>query len=111
MKCEQEGSTADALAVLASKLNSLNDIASFVQQSFDSPGDNDAVVQVDFCENAAIIEQDEIRSAHWNHKHVAIYTAVAWTNLGTHSYCVVSNYLQNDKYATSLFNNTIITYL
>ena len=57
------------------KLNSLNNNATFVQQSIDSPGDNDAVVQVDFCENAAIIEQDEIRSAHWNHKHVAIYTA------------------------------------
>ena len=54
-------------------------------------------MQVDFSENAAIIEQDEIQSAYWKDEQVAIYTTVVWRNLGTHSYCVVSNYLQHDS--------------
>ena len=62
MKCDQEGSTDDAVAVLTSKLQqfkrhcSIKNQPTFFQQSIDSLGDNHAVVQVDFSENAAIRE-------------------------------------------------------
>ena len=36
-------------------------------------------LQVDFLENATLIEQDEIQSAHWTRKQVTIFTAHAWT--------------------------------
>ena len=54
------------------------------------------------------VNQAVLKSAHWNQMQVAIYTEVAWTKHGTHSYCVVSNYLQQDKHATSFFINRII---
>ena len=62
MTCEQERSTDDAVAVLTSKLQqfkqhcSLKNQPTVFQQSIDSPGDNHAVVQIDFSENAAIRE-------------------------------------------------------
>ena len=40
------------------------------------------VVQVDFAENYAIIHQDEIQSAHWNHNQVTIFTVCAHVGKG-----------------------------
>ena len=75
------------------------------------PEKDQAVVQVDFSENASIICQDEIQSAHWSHTQVAIYTVVAWTVTGTFSYVVTSDYLSHDKYAVYVFNKKIINIL
>ena len=40
-------------------------------------GEN-AVLQVDFSENAAIASQFEIQSAHWNHGAATLFTAHVW---------------------------------
>lgn len=73
------------------------------------PGENQAVVQVDFSENASTVCQDEVQSAHWSHAQVALYTVVAWTPEGTYSYAIISDYLSHDKYAVQHFNSIIIT--
>ena len=53
-------------------------------------------IQIDYSENAAIVEQDEVQSAHWYHKQVTVFTAVVWTKEGTYSYCVTSDCLAHD---------------
>ena len=42
--------------------------------------DGSSIFLVDFSENATIIHQDEIPSAHWSHQQVTIFTAHAWIN-------------------------------
>ena len=32
------------------------------------------VLQVDFSENASIVDQNEIHSAHWSHQQVTVFT-------------------------------------
>ena len=32
-------------------------------------------LQVDFSENATVLEQNEVQSAHWTHKQVTVFTA------------------------------------
>ncbi len=36
------------------------------------------VLQVDFSENATIMSQNEIQSAHWNYNQATLFTAHAW---------------------------------
>ena len=60
------------------------------------------VLQIDLSENASIIQQDEIQSAHWSHQQVTIFKAVAWCEESkTLSYAVISNYLEHDKLAVA----------
>ena len=62
------------------------------------------VVQVDFAENYAILEQNEIQSAHWCHDQVTVFTAYAWVNKNKgQSYAIISNELQHGKYAVHAF--------
>ena len=67
------------------------------------------VVQVDFAENYAIIQQDEIQSAHWSHGQVSIFTACA--NIGddqVKSFEIVSDDLEHGKYQVATFLDYII---
>ena len=36
--------------------------------------------QVDFSENATLLMQNEIQSAHWNHSQATLFTVHAWIN-------------------------------
>lgn len=70
----------------------------------------EVVLQIDFAENFAILNQDEIQSAHWSHLQVTLFTGCAWANQGQekHSYVIVSNELIHDKYSVWLFIKKII---
>ena len=39
--------------------------------------ESSVVLQVDFSENASLLQQNEIQSVHWTHKQVTIFTAHA----------------------------------
>ena len=55
-------------------------------------------LQVDFSENATLIEQDEIQSAHWTHKQVTIFTAHACVDSDTkESFAIVSDHLNHTR--------------
>ena len=56
-----------------------------------------AILRIDFSENAAIIEQDEEQSAHWAHNQVTIFTAVAWSQEGSNSFCITSDTMAHDQ--------------
>ena len=56
------------------------------------------VLQVDFSENATIIHQDEIQSAHWSHQQVTIFTAHVWIDKNVkESFAVISDNLIHTK--------------
>ena len=58
------------------------------------------VLQVDFSENATLLQQDEIQSAHWTHQHVAIFTAHTWIDKHVkESFAIVSDNLNHTKEA------------
>lgn len=57
------------------------------------------VCQVDFAENASIISQVEIQSAHGSHELVTIFICVIWTATNTHSFVVISDDLSHSKYS------------
>ena len=116
VKVAQTGTVHDAVILLAQQLVFFKKHAFIKKKQADYfytlhhfPGENQAVVQVDFSENASIVCQDEVQSAHWSHAQVALYTVVAWTPEGTYSYAIISDYLSHDKYAVQHFNSIIIT--
>ena len=104
VKTQRSGTLQDTLLTLEEKLPGFK-IQSFIKnrqaaafhQMHKTPIPMQAVLQLDFSENATIIEQDEVQSAHWTHKQVTNFTAVAWTNENTSSYVVVSDNLSHDK--------------
>lgn len=58
---------------------------------------NTVILQVDFSENFSIINQDEIKAAHWSHDQVTIFTAVAWLPQGTRSFVIVCHDMLHGK--------------
>ena len=66
-------------------------------------------MQLDFSENYAVVQQDEIQSAHWAHSQVTVFTCVVWVGGTSQSYGIVSDYLSHDKYAVYKFIEVILT--
>lgn len=71
--------------------------------------DSEAVLQIDFAENASLVHQDEIQSAHWKHQQLTIFTAVAWLpETGPASFAVVSDEMQHGKEAVWVFMRAVL---
>ena len=84
------------------------------------------LLQFDYSENAEVVEQDEVQSAHWWHLQVfhkwhymhmflsglilqvSIFTACAWINGECQSFACVTNYPGHDKYSTLCILLTVI---
>ena len=63
-----------------------------------------AVLKVDFSENASIVNQNEIQSAHWYHQQVVIFTGHIRVNQNVKdSFAIVSDYLDHTKEAVYTF--------
>lgn len=115
-KMKFHGTVHEAITVLASKLPAFkihffvkNKQAKHFQDNHNKPCSSHHVnIQIDFSENASIMEQDEVQSAHWSHKQVTIFTAVAWMEEGTFSYCVPSDCLLHDKHAAVALLHVIL---
>ena len=39
------------------------------------------LIQLDFSQNAALLHQNEIQSAHWVHTQIIVFTAYAWIDM------------------------------
>ena len=48
------------------------------KQMRDNLEEGHVLIQMDFSENYACLEQDEIQTAHWGHKQLLVFTACAW---------------------------------
>ena len=70
------------------------------------------VFQVDFSENATLLEQNEVQSSHWTHKQVTIFTAHAWIKKHVkESFAIISDYLNHTKDAVYTFMSKLFDYL
>ena len=70
------------------------------------------VLQVDFSENATLLQQDEIQSAHWTHKQVTIFTAHTWIDKHVkESFAIVSDNLNHTKEAVYTFMSFLFSKL
>ena len=70
------------------------------------------VLQVDFSENATLLEQNEVQFAHWTHKQVTVLTAHAWINKHVkESFAIISDYLKHTKDAVYTFMSKLFDYL
>ena len=72
------------------------------------------LLQVDFSENATLLDQNEIQSAHWSHAQATIFTAHAWIkaeNDTKESLVIVSDELQHTKVSVHAFMASIISTL
>ena len=60
-------------------------------------------MQVDFAGNFTTQTQNTIQSSYWVSKQFTLFIASVWESHGCHSYVIVSDYLQLDKYAIMTF--------
>lgn len=70
------------------------------------------LLQVDFSENASLLNQNEIQSAHWSHGQATVFTAYAWISDGINkSIVLVSDNLDHTKVSVFKYMDTILTLL
>ena len=70
------------------------------------------VLQVDFSENASLLTQNEIQSAHWNHAQATLFTAYAWVDKNLdESIVLVSDDLEHNKVSVYSYMSYILEYL
>lgn len=114
---ESVGTVSDLLKELDSKTPKFklhvfvkNEQSNYFATKIKESTQEEVVLQIDFAENFAILNQDEIQSAHWRHHQVTLFTGCAWAKQGEekHSYVIVSNELNHDKYSVWLFIKKII---
>lgn len=91
-----------------------NEQTRFFTEKRESTSQTEAVLQLDFAENFAIISQDEVQSAHWRHNQATVFTACAWVSNSSqevecHSYGIISDDLTHSKYCVWEFLRTVLT--
>ncbi|XP_071950782.1 uncharacterized protein [Antedon mediterranea] len=116
-KVEIMASIGDIFAELKRQLNPFL-IHSYIKQSqaacmerlkTNVDGKN-VLLQVDFSENASLINQNEIQSAHWNHGQATLFTAHAWINSNTsESIVIISDDLDHTKISVHAVMSLILT--
>ena len=68
-------------------------------------------MQVDFAENFTTQAQNAIQSSYWVSKQFALFTACVWESNRCHSYVIVSDYLQHNKYTVMTFIMQLIDHI
>lgn len=68
-------------------------------------------MQVDCSENFALVEQNEIQSAHWSRKQISLFTAYIWTQSNNYPFVIVSDDPSHDKFTVSKCLEHIFTRL
>ena len=82
--------------------------SSHFEKSKQSVLKGEIILQIDFSENFAVQEQDEVQAAHFTYSQVTVFTACAWTAENSWSIVIVSDDLSHDKFCVWTFIQTII---
>jgi len=69
------------------------------------------MLQLDFSENASLLQQNEIQSANWNHNQVILFTGHTWFNSESNESFIISDDLSHTKDAVYTFVAYILQYL
>ena len=90
--------------------------AAYLSQQKESLTQGTAVVLLDFAENYSFVVQDAVQGYYWDNSQATLHPLVAYYrkedgNLGTISFCVVSDCLKHDVTAVYAFISVIIAHL
>ena len=86
--------------------------AFLVENLISSCDDKTILVQVDFSENASLLMQNEIQSAHWNHSQATLFTAHVWINQDCkEGIVIISDDLNHTKNAVYTFMSFLYNHL
>ncbi len=90
--------------------------AAYLSQQKESLIRGTAVVLLDFAENYSFVVQDAVQGYYWDNSQATLHPLVAYYrkedgNLGTISFCVVSDCLKHDATAVYAFISVIIAHL
>ena len=90
--------------------------AAYLSQQKESLTRGTAVVLLDFAENYSFVVQDAVQGYYWDNSQATLHPLVAYYrkedgNLGTISFCVVSDCLKHDATAVYAFISVIIAHL
>jgi hypothetical protein len=90
--------------------------AAYLSQQKESLTQGTAVVLFDFAENYSFVVQDAVQGYYWDNSQATLHPLVAYYrkedgNLGTISFCVVSDCLKHDATAVYAFISVIIAHL
>lgn len=83
----------------------------FFRQIRENIPDDFVVMQVDFSEKFTIKFQDEAQSAYYNQRQIMVFTCCVWSSKQKESLVVISNYVDQNKYAVWCCLNTIINHV
>ncbi|CAM4825614.1 unnamed protein product [Rotaria magnacalcarata] len=113
---DYEGSVVECVKILSNKVEQFlfhvfikRQQSSFFETIKSNTTNKKCLIQVDYSENYAIIEQNEIQSAHWSRKQLSLFTAYVWGNGSTYSLVIVSNNVAHNKYTVATCLERIIT--
>ena len=71
-------------------------------------GESSVILQLDFSENASLLQQNETRAVHWTHQQITIFTAHAWIGEGVkESFVIMSDSLNHTKEAVYTFMSVL----
>lgn len=115
---KHRGTVENAIVDLQNQYNSfkkhfyINHVQShFFEKKKNCINDDEMVLQIDFSENFAIINQDEVQAAHFSYEQVTIFTACAWFKTKTESLVIVSDDLTHDKNSVWTFLDKLLNHL
>ncbi|CAM4982008.1 unnamed protein product [Rotaria socialis] len=116
VKVDYEGSVVECVKILSNKVEQFlfhvfikRQQSSFFETIKSNTTNKKCLIQVDYSENYAIIEQNEIQSAHWSRKQLSLFTAYVWGNGSTYPLVIVSNNVAHNKYTVATCLERILT--
>lgn len=110
-KVEIQGTVGDAFTLLKQQLRTFlihthvkRKQAAHLNSLVSQCDTKHVVLQVDFSENATIVSQNEVQSAHWCHGQATLFTAHAWIEEEkTENIVLISDDLNHTKYSIYVY--------
>ncbi|CAF2260150.1 unnamed protein product, partial [Rotaria magnacalcarata] len=118
MKVDHEGLVLNCVEALASRVKYFlfhvfvkREQSKFFELIKQNVNDQSCLMQVDYSENFALVEQNEIQSVHWSRKQISLFTTYIWSQSNNYPFVIVSDDPSHDKYTVSKCLEQIFTRL
>ncbi|CAF1310453.1 unnamed protein product [Adineta ricciae] len=107
-KIDYEGSVLECVTTLQEKIEHFlfhvfvkRQQSSYFEMIKANVNDKKCLVQVDYAENFAVIDQNEIQSAHWSRRQISLFTVYIWTQSFAQPMIIVSDDISHNKFTVS----------
>ncbi|CAF1529237.1 unnamed protein product [Adineta ricciae] len=107
-KIDYEGSVLECVTTLQEKIDHFlfhvfvkRQQSSYFETLKANVTDKKCLIQLDYAENFAVIDQNEIQSAHWSRQQISLFTVYIWTKSFTQPMVIVSDDISHNKFTVS----------